>query len=74
MAHINSVYSTNISKDVAVSWKLGSQAEINVQWQCCLDRHPHAFAPMAQEHDDGKRVGIRAFTIIDELSMKTEWC
>lgn len=56
-----------IPKDVAVSWKLGSQAEINVQWQCCLDRHPHAFAPMAQENDDEKRVGIRAFTIIDEV-------
>ena len=52
---------------MAVSWKLGSQAEINVQRQCCLDRHPHVFAPMAQENDDGKRVGIRAFTIIDEV-------
>ena len=56
-----------IPKDVAVSWKLGSQAEINVQWQCCLDRHPYTFASMTQENDDEKRVGIRAFTIIDEI-------
>ena len=56
-----------LPRDVAVSWKLRSQAKINVQWQCCLDRHPHAFAPMAQEDDDGKRVGIRAFMIIDEV-------
>ena len=36
----------------------------DVQWQCCPDRHPHAVAPMAQENDDGKWVGIRAFKTI----------
>ena len=56
-----------IPKDVAVSWKLRSQAEIHVQWQCCLGRYLYVFAPMAQENDDGKRDGIRALTIIDEV-------
>ena len=54
-----------IPKNVAVSWKLEDQDEVNVQWQCCLDRHPHAFAPMAQENDDGKRVGVRAFKTME---------
>ena len=57
--------SFTIRKDVAISWKLARQDEIYVQWQCCPDRNPHAFAPMAQEDDDGKRVGIRAFRIVD---------
>ena len=56
-----------IPKDVAVSWKLERQAKINVQWQCCPDRHPHAFAPKARENDDGKRIGIRVFMISDEI-------
>lgn len=56
-----------IPKDVAFSWKLNDQSEINVQWQCYPERHPHAFAPMARENDDGKRVGIRVFMISDGI-------
>ena len=59
--------SFTLPKDVAISWKLKRQDEINVQWQCCLDRHPHAFAPMAQENDDGKRVGVRAFKTVEGI-------
>ena len=54
-----------IPKDVALSWKLGKESEINVQWQCTLDRHPHAFAPLAEEDDVGKGVGIKAFKLVD---------
>ena len=57
---------------MAVSWKLESQAEINIQWQCCPDRHPHAFAPMAGEDDDGKRIGIRIFMISDKIELEHE--
>ena len=54
-----------IPKDVALSWKLGKESEINVQWQCTLDRHPHAFAPLAEEDDVGKGVGVKAFKLVD---------
>lgn len=56
-----------IPKDVALSWKLGKESEINVQWQCTLDRHPHAFAPLAEEDDVGKGVGIKAFKLVDRV-------
>ena len=52
---------------MAVSWKLNDQSEINIQWQCYPERHPHAFAPMARENNDGKRVGIRVFIIRDGI-------
>ena len=68
MAHGSSICSVRISlfaKTWQLVWKLARQDEIYVQWQCCPDRNPQAFAPMAQEDDDGKRVGIRAFKIVD---------
>lgn len=54
-----------IPKDVALSWKPGKDSKINVQWQCTLDRNPHAFAPLAEEDDVGKGVSIKASKMFD---------
>ena len=56
---------STIPKNVALSWKLGKESEINVQWQRTLDRHPHAFAPLAEDDDVGKGVGIKALKLVD---------
>ena len=47
-----------IPKDVALTWGLGKESKVNVQWECTSDRHPNAFATMAKHYDDGRRVGI----------------
>lgn len=56
-----------IPKKIARQWKLELRSQINVEWQCSDGRHPHAFAPMATENDDGRRVAIRAFTNVEGI-------
>jgi len=56
-----------IPKNIAQQLKLDVTSEVNVNWQCSDGRHPHAFAPMAKEHDDGKRVAIRAFANVEGI-------
>lgn len=53
---------------IAELWKLERGSVINVQWQITSDFHPHAFALLATKADDGRRVGIRLFTTIQNTS------
>lgn len=57
-----------VPKNIAPQWKLGVTSEVNVEGQCSDGRHPHAFAPMATEYDDGKRVAIRAFANVEGVA------
>lgn len=56
-----------IPRDVAECWGLQNSSVVNVQWQISGDTNPHAFAPMAKQTDDGRRVGIRVFKTIGQI-------
>jgi len=56
-----------IPKDVAECWGLQNGSVVNIQWQILDDTHLHAFAPMAKQTDDGRRVGIRVFKTIKQI-------
>jgi hypothetical protein len=57
-----------IPKIIAEQWGLRSGSVVNVQWDVSVDFHRHAFAPMAKETDDGRRVGIRVFQTTPQFS------
>lgn len=50
-----------IPVEVVTEWGLndGKPFEVNVRWEVANDTHQHAFAAMAEESDDGRRVGIQ---------------
>lgn len=43
---------------VVKEWGLnhGKPFDVNVRWEVANDTHPYAFAAMAEESDDGRRV------------------
>ena len=49
-----------IPVEVVTEWGLndGKPFEVNVRWEVANDTHQHALAAMAEESDDGRRVGI----------------
>ena len=56
-----------IPKGVAECWGLQNGSVVNVQWQISDSTHSHAFAPMAEQTDDGRRVGIRVLKTIRQI-------
>jgi hypothetical protein len=56
-----------IPKGVAECWGLQNGSVVNVQWQISDGTHSHAFAPMAEQTDDGRRVGIRVLKTIRQI-------
>jgi hypothetical protein len=56
-----------IPKDVAKCWGLQNGSVVNVQCQISGNTYPQAFAPMAEQTDDGRRVGIRVFKMIRQI-------
>jgi hypothetical protein len=61
-----------IPRDIADTWGLDNHSEVNVQWEIVNDTHPQAFAPMAKNTDDGRRVGIRVFKTIGGV-VRNHW-
>lgn len=53
-----------IPSQTAKEWRLGKNPIVNVQWDITSDTHPHVFAPMTQQTDDGRRAGIQLFKTI----------
>jgi len=68
-SHLTTPFDENfvIPKQIAEYWRLQSGSVVNVQWQVLDDIHPHAYAPMARETDDGRRVDIRVFKTVGQI-------